>query len=198
LNEKKRRGEGGSGGETTNNPSLLLLFSFKLSPMKRLLPLLAALAVASCTTDRTNPTAPTATTTGSPVATTTGTPSTTTTDTTPTSSATSQPTASTTASATASATPSASASAGGFTPPNDRTLPNDLVACSADADCVAVDRAGCCHNGWKEAVAAKKVSAYNDAYKCTVQHQMCPMYMVNDGRTPKCDATKKCVLVGGP
>jgi hypothetical protein len=70
-------------------------------------------------------------------------------------------------------------------------------ACQKDADCVAVQRAGCCHNGWKEAVAASQRDAYEKANACTIMpHPVCPMYIVRDTRIAKCDAQSKlCVLV---
>ena len=87
------------------------------------------------------------------------------------------------------------ASAPSSSPPDGGALPDELVACTADSDCVAVDRAGCCHNGWKEAVLAQKADAYADAYKCTQPGTLCTRIMVRDLRVPKCDATsKKCVM----
>jgi hypothetical protein len=69
--------------------------------------------------------------------------------------------------------------------------------CQKDADCVAVPRAGCCHNGWKEAVAASQRDAYEKANACTITPRpVCPMYIVRDPRIAKCDAQSKlCVLV---
>src|SRR5580692_5151485 len=56
-------------------------------------------------------------------------------------------------------------------------------SCNADADCVAVPRAGCCHNGWKEAVNVSQKDAYEQANACTrTQRPICPMYMVRDVR----------------
>lgn len=61
-------------------------------------------------------------------------------------------------------------------------------ACRSDRECVAVPRAGCCDNGWKEAVAASQKDAYAQANACTRQRPMCPMYRVRDRRVPYCDA----------
>jgi hypothetical protein len=60
-------------------------------------------------------------------------------------------------------------------------------ACKSDTDCVAVPRAGCCDNGWKEAVAASQKDAYAQANACTRQRPICPMYKVRDRRVPYCD-----------
>jgi len=69
--------------------------------------------------------------------------------------------------------------------------------CHADAECIAVPRAGCCHNGWLEAVAATQKDAYAKANACTMTTRpVCPMYIVRDARVPKCDAPSHlCVLV---
>jgi hypothetical protein len=60
-------------------------------------------------------------------------------------------------------------------------------ACTTDTDCVAVPRAGCCDNGWKEAVAASQKDAYAQANACTRQRPVCPMYKVRDRRVAYCD-----------
>jgi hypothetical protein len=60
-------------------------------------------------------------------------------------------------------------------------------ACTLDSDCVAVDRVGCCHNGWKEAVASSQAPAYEKSFTCPQAHPMCPMYIVRDARVPLCD-----------
>jgi hypothetical protein len=68
-------------------------------------------------------------------------------------------------------------------------------ACQSDADCVAVPRAGCCDNGWHEAVAVTEKDAYAKANACTKPHP-CPMYRVRETRVAKCDATTKlCTMV---
>ena len=61
-----------------------------------------------------------------------------------------------------------------------------LRDCSSDADCVAVDRVGCCHNGWKEAVAASAKEAYARSFTCPEENPMCPMYIVRDTRVAVC------------
>jgi len=62
-------------------------------------------------------------------------------------------------------------------------------SCNADADCVAVPRAGCCHNGWKEAVNVSQKDAYEQANACaSTRRPICPMYMVRDTRVARCNA----------
>jgi hypothetical protein len=71
-------------------------------------------------------------------------------------------------------------------------------ACQSDADCIAVPRAGCCNNGWKEAVNATQKDAYAAAFACH-ERKMCPMYIVRDTRQPKCDpGTHLCTMVRPP
>ena len=63
-------------------------------------------------------------------------------------------------------------------------------ACRADADCVAVPRAACCDNGWKEAVAASRADAYARDYACKqTPRPFCPLYKVRDTRVARCGAT---------
>jgi len=72
----------------------------------------------------------------------------------------------------------------------------DYLSCSADSDCVAVDRAGCCHNGYKDAVNASQLEAYRAANACQDAHHMCPMFMIVDKRVARCDTTlKRCQMV---
>ncbi len=62
-------------------------------------------------------------------------------------------------------------------------------SCNADPDCVAVPRAGCCRNGWNEAVNASQKDAYEQAYACTrTPRPICPMFMVRDTRVARCNA----------
>jgi hypothetical protein len=61
---------------------------------------------------------------------------------------------------------------------------------------VAVDRVGCCHNGWKEAVAMSQKDAYARSFTCPQAHPICPMFIVQDRRTPRCDAASHlCAMV---
>jgi hypothetical protein len=69
-------------------------------------------------------------------------------------------------------------------------------ACSVDADCVAVNRVGCCHNGWKEAVSAPQRDAYAASFTCPQAHPICPMFIVRDQRIAECDnTTHLCTMV---
>jgi hypothetical protein len=73
--------------------------------------------------------------------------------------------------------------------------PARFRACSADADCVAVPRVGCCHNGWNEAVAASQKDAYRASFVCPEAHPICAMFIVRDTRVPQCDpAAHLCAL----
>jgi hypothetical protein len=74
--------------------------------------------------------------------------------------------------------------------------PARFRACSVDADCVAVPRVGCCHNGWNEAVAASQKDAYKASFVCPDAHPVCAMFIVRDTRAPQCDpAAHLCTLV---
>jgi hypothetical protein len=79
---------------------------------------------------------------------------------------------------------------------DDAGVPARFRACSADADCVAVPRVGCCHNGWNEAVAASQRDAYAASFVCPEAHPICAMFLVRDTRVPRCDGpTHLCRLV---
>ena len=70
----------------------------------------------------------------------------------------------------------------------DGGLAAQYRSCQADADCIAVPRAGCCHNGWKEAVNASQKDAYEQANACaSTRRPICPMFMVRDTRVARCD-----------
>jgi hypothetical protein len=121
--------------------------------------------------------------------------------------------------AAAAAPAAASGATGGFPPPGDAggataaggdadagtaEGPGDgdagasaqFRACKVDSDCVAVNRVGCCHNGWKEAVATSQKEAYAKSFTCPQAHPICPMYIVQDSRVPECDnATHQCTMV---
>ena len=75
----------------------------------------------------------------------------------------------------------------------DGGVPARFRACSADSDCIAVPRVGCCHNGWKEAVATSQMNAYAASFVCPDPHPVCAMYLIRDAREPQCDrATRLC------
>ena len=70
------------------------------------------------------------------------------------------------------------------------------LACSVDADCVAVPREGCCHNGLKDAVNKNKIDEYRAANTCKVAHPICPQYIIDDRRVPQCNrTTHQCEMV---
>ena len=97
--------------------------------------------------------------------------------------------------------PSSAAAAAAAVSPS--AVPAALRGCAVDVDCVAVPRVGCCHNGWKEAVATSQKDAYERSFTCPDPNPLCAMYLVMDARTPACDSTlRQCVLVapadGGP
>jgi hypothetical protein len=72
----------------------------------------------------------------------------------------------------------------------------DTLACATDADCVAVDKNGCCHNGTKEAVAAIAVDQYRASFTCPNPHPICPMIRLLDTRVPECsNVSHKCEMV---
>jgi hypothetical protein len=94
--------------------------------------------------------------------------------------------------------PAASPEAGPSGPgPSGSAVAPQYRACQSDGDCITVPRAGCCNNGWKEAVAASQKDAYQQAYGCkSARRPICPMYMVKDTHIAKCDAQAHlCVLV---
>ncbi len=73
--------------------------------------------------------------------------------------------------------------------------PARFRACSVDADCVAVPRVGCCHNGWNEAIATSQKAAYAGSFVCPEAHPICAMFIVRDTRAPQCDpAAHLCTL----
>jgi hypothetical protein len=74
--------------------------------------------------------------------------------------------------------------------------PQPLLVCAADSDCVAVPRNGCCNNGYKEAVNAASVAAYQASFVCPEPHPICPMFRIRDDRVPVCNVTTHlCELV---
>ena len=77
--------------------------------------------------------------------------------------------------------------------------PDSLRTCAVDADCVAVLRNGCCHDGLNEALNKASVDAYAASFTCKVEHPQCPMHLVLDRRVPGCDATTHaCKLTDPP
>jgi hypothetical protein len=72
----------------------------------------------------------------------------------------------------------------------------DFFACNVDSDCVAVPRAGCCNNGYKEAVNKSEVAAYDAANACANPHPICPLYVINDTRVAECNfQSHECEMI---
>jgi hypothetical protein len=71
-----------------------------------------------------------------------------------------------------------------------------FLRCAVDTDCVAVRRNGCCNNGYKEAVNASSIAAYQASFACPDTHPICPMFRIRDARTPACNTDRhECELV---
>ncbi len=72
----------------------------------------------------------------------------------------------------------------------------EYLACGSDSECVAVDRAGCCHNGYKDAVNKTRIAAYEQSNACQDKHTMCAMFIIKDDRVAACNtATHQCEMV---
>lgn len=71
-----------------------------------------------------------------------------------------------------------------------------VYTCKLDTDCVAVPKAGCCDNGWLDAVNKDEVVAYDAFYACTNPAPICPASKVVDARIAECsNATHKCEMI---
>lgn len=72
-----------------------------------------------------------------------------------------------------------------------------ITACTTDADCVAVDQGGCCHNGYLAAVNKHHVKAYENSTACkTNPPPFCPQFLVHDTRVAQCnEKVGKCEMV---
>ena len=72
----------------------------------------------------------------------------------------------------------------------------EYLTCTADAECVAVAREGCCHNGYKDAVNKDKIADYRAANACRVPNTLCPQFRVVDRRVAECSyTTRQCEMV---
>lgn len=71
----------------------------------------------------------------------------------------------------------------------------DYLACQSDSDCIAVPKAGCCNNGYKEAVSKVDLDAYKAAHACKEERPMCAQFIIDDRRVARCSTAKKCELV---
>lgn len=65
------------------------------------------------------------------------------------------------------------------------------LGCTQDSDCIAVDREGCCHNGYKDAVNAEHVAAYRAANACKNRRVMCPQFIIQDDRVAVCNTERR-------
>jgi hypothetical protein len=63
----------------------------------------------------------------------------------------------------------------------------EFYKCDVDADCVAIEKAGCCPNGFQVAVNKDEVKAYETKYACTTPPATCPLFVVKDTRVAQCD-----------
>jgi hypothetical protein len=89
-----------------------------------------------------------------------------------------------------------SADAGASSAPGPALASGDFYSCAADADCVAVPKVGCCHNGHLVAVNKQATDAYKASFTCGQKRPMCPQYIIKDSRVAKCDGTShKCEMV---
>ncbi len=72
----------------------------------------------------------------------------------------------------------------------------EFYACEADSDCVAIEQASCCPNGYLVAVNNCEVKAYDKKYACENPPAVCPLYVVKDSRVAQCDFTKhQCQMI---
>jgi hypothetical protein len=85
--------------------------------------------------------------------------------------------------------------------PGDASASNDggpdYYSCAVDSDCVAVPKAQCCPNGFREAVNKQSVDAYRGSVACgNPRRRICPQYRVFDRRTPICgNESHRCEMV---
>jgi len=66
----------------------------------------------------------------------------------------------------------------------------ELYKCDTDADCVAVEQASCCPNGFLVALNTTMVDKYNETYACNEPPHVCPHFIVQDNRVSQCDGEK--------
>jgi len=72
----------------------------------------------------------------------------------------------------------------------------EFYTCQTDSDCVAVEKAGCCPNGFLVAVNKGEVKAYDAKYACTTPPATCPMFVVDDKRVAQCDfSSHQCQMI---
>jgi hypothetical protein len=72
----------------------------------------------------------------------------------------------------------------------------EFYACETDSDCVAIDQASCCPNGYLVAVNNCEVKAYDKKYACENPPPVCPLFVINDTRVAQCDFTQhQCQMI---
>jgi hypothetical protein len=71
------------------------------------------------------------------------------------------------------------------------------TTCSTDADCVAVDRGGCCTDGSLFAVNSSSTDDYAAAVACTANPRpLCPQHIIDDTRVAQCDTSiGRCQMI---
>jgi hypothetical protein len=70
------------------------------------------------------------------------------------------------------------------------------TSCQTDADCIAVDAAGCCPDGTDVAVNANAGDAYAAYAVCTMPPQTCPQHVVVETRVAQCNfTTNHCEMI---
>lgn len=71
-----------------------------------------------------------------------------------------------------------------------------IFTCAKDSDCVAVPKAGCCHNGVLAAINAGESEAYDVSFACTDAAPICPKFVVLDKHVAQCNLTAhSCEMV---
>ena len=71
-----------------------------------------------------------------------------------------------------------------------------VFTCKLDGDCVAVPKAGCCDNGYLQAVRADRVDDYKVLYACSDSAPVCSHLYVQDTRVAECsNSTHKCEMI---
>ena len=72
----------------------------------------------------------------------------------------------------------------------------EFYKCDTDSDCVAVEKASCCPNGYLAAVNSNEVKAYDAKFACDEPPRVCPHFVVHDTRVAQCDIEKhQCQMI---
>jgi hypothetical protein len=71
-----------------------------------------------------------------------------------------------------------------------------IFSCSVDTDCIAVPKAGCCHNGVLAAINTSEAEAYDVCFACTDPAPICPLFQIKDTHVAQCNrAAHSCEMV---